>query len=213
MTRLILADDHQMFRSGLKQLLTADKLFKVVGQAANGVELMDLLAHTKADCIILDLSMPEMDGLESLKEITAKYPKLRCLVLTMQQDVEHFKCAIAYGAKGYVLKDCAFEELSLAIKTVMKDKQFVSPAISSLITDAYIQASPSNGEASLEILTNRERDVLKLVAAGLANKNIATQLKISIRTVETHRSRIIHKLGIKTTAGLVKYALAKGIIS
>ena len=209
--RVVLADDHQMFRSGIKQLLQNDPNIKVVGQAGNGIDLLDILADTKCDCVVLDLSMPQMDGLESLKEITDKYPKTKCIILTMQKDAEHFKHAMSYGACGYVLKDSAFDQLILAIKTVAKGKHFASPDISEIIADQYVRHQDSGDDPSLEILTSREKDVLRLVASGNANKNIASKLKISIRTVETHRSRIIHKLGIKTTAGLVKYALLKGL--
>lgn len=210
--RVVLADDHQMFRTGLRKLLQEDGGIKVVGQAADGVELMEILPTVTFDCIVLDLSMPNMDGLESLQEIHSSFPKARCLVLTMQKDAEHFKKAMQYGAKGYVLKDCAFEQLTRAIKTVCAGKNFVSPSITETITDQYVRGLDSGDDPSLELLTSRECDVLKLVAQGLANKNIAVRLKISIRTVETHRSHIIQKLGIKTTAGLVKYAITKGLV-
>lgn len=210
--RIILADDHEILRAGLKGLLDRQLDLKVVAQARDGEELLDKLNSVKADCVVMDLSMPNLDGLATLKEIRQKFPKIKCLVLTMQKDQEHFKRAMAFGALGYVLKDNAFDLLVMAIKMVMKNKTFVSPAMSDLITEQYVRSIKEGDVPSLEILTAREREILRLVAQGDANKNIATRLKISIRTVETHRNRLIHKLGFKTTAALVKYALAKGLI-
>ncbi len=210
--RIILADDHEMLRAGLKGLLDKEPDFKVVAQARDGEQLLDKLSSVKADCAVMDLFMPNLDGLAALKEIKKKFPKVKCLVLTMQKDQEHFKRAMANGASGYILKDNAFDLLVMAIKMVMKGKAYISPAISELIAEQYVRSIKDGDMPSLEILTAREKEILKLVAQGHANKNIATRLKISIRTAETHRSRLIHKLGLKTTAALVKYALAKGLI-
>jgi len=210
--RIILADDHEILRAGLKSLLDREPDFKVVAQARDGEELLDKLTSVKADCVVMDLSMPNLDGLATLKEIQKKFPKIKCLVLTMQKDQEHFKRAMANGASGYVLKDNAFDLLVMAIKMVMKGKTFISPAIAELITEQYVRFAQEGDIPSLEILTKREKEILTLVAQGHANKNIAANLKISIRTVETHRNHLIHKLGFKTTAALVKYALDKGLI-
>jgi len=210
--RIVLADDHKILRAGLKGLLDRQPDFKVVAQAKDGEELLEKLTSVKADCVVMDLSMPNLDGLATLKEIRKNFPKMKCLVLTMQKDQEHFKRAMAFGASGYVLKDNAFDLLAMAIKMVMKGKTFVSPAISDLIAEQYVHGVQEGDAPSLEILTKREKEILSLVAQGHANKNIATRLKISIRTVETHRNHLIHKLGFKTTAALVKYALDKGLI-
>jgi DNA-binding NarL/FixJ family response regulator len=210
--RIILADDHEMLRAGLKGLLDKEPDFKVVAQAADGEQLLEKLSTVKVDCVVMDLSMPNLDGLATLKEIKKRFPKVKCLVLTMQKDQEHFKSAMANGATGYILKDNAFDLLVMAIKMVMKGKSYISPAISDLIAEQYVRSVKDGDMPSLEILTAREKEILKLVAQGHANKNIAAKLKISIRTAETHRSRLIHKLGLKTTASLVKYALAKGLI-
>lgn len=210
--RVILADDHEMFRSGLRGLLEKNPDFKVVGEAADGEILLDKLKTAKADCVVLDLSMPHMDGIETLKELHRKFPKVKALILTMQKDIEHFKHAMANGACGYILKDGAFEQLVMALKMISKGKNYVSPAISEYITEQYVRSIESSDVPSLEILTNREKQVLALIVKGAANKNIASSLKISIRTVETHRSRLIHKLGINTPAGLVKYAISKGLL-
>ncbi len=210
--RIILADDHEMLRTGLKSLLNQDSFCHVVGQAKDGEELMSRLRKIKCDLVVLDLSMPHMDGMTALEAIHDKYPKIKILVLTMQKDLEHFKHALSYGANGYLLKDDAFEQLIMGIKRIMKGKRFVSPSVADLIAERYIRSFDDAETPSLDILTKREKQILKYVALGLANKNIATKLKISIRTVEAHRAHLTDKLGIKTTAGLVKFAMSKGLI-
>ena len=212
MFNIILADDHAIFRAGLKGLLNKDSQFKVVAEARNGEDLLSKLKSTHCHLIVLDLSMPEMDGIAALKTIRQKYPKIKILVLTMQKDVEHFKHAMMAGAGGYLLKDDAYEQLPLAIKIVMKGKQYISPAIAELTTDRFIRSLDDLEGPSLEILTKRELEILKLIANSSSNKNAASKLKISIRTVETHRANLSNKLGIKTTASLVKYAIAKGLV-
>jgi DNA-binding NarL/FixJ family response regulator len=210
--RIVLADDHEMLRAGLKELLEKEPDFKVVAQAGDGEDLLEKLRTVKADCVVLDLSMPNMDGLMTLKEIRRRFPKIKSLILTMQKDAEHFKHAMALGAKGYLLKDSAFDQLVLAVKMIMKGKTFMSPAISNLIAEQLVRSIEEGDSPSLEILTPREKEILCCIAQGQANKNIAGRLGISIRTVETHRSHLIHKLGLKTAAALVKYALAKGLV-
>lgn len=210
--RIILADDHEILRDGLKSLLDRESAFKVVGQAKDGEELLFKLKTIKCDLVILDLSMPKLSGMAALKEIKEKFPKVKILVLTMQKDHEHFKHAVASGALGYLLKDDAFEQLAMAIKMIMKGKRFISPSVSTLLTERYIRSIDDSETPSFEILTPRERQILELIARGLANKNIATKLKISIRTVEAHRAHLTDKLGIKRTAALVSYAISKGLV-
>jgi DNA-binding NarL/FixJ family response regulator len=213
MVKIVLTDDHEMLRVGLKGLLEKEPDFKVVAQAKDGEELLEKLPSVKADCLVIDLSMPNMDGLATLKEIRKKFPKIKSLVLTMQKDAEHFKHAMAAGACGYILKDSAITQLVMAIKMVMKGKQFISPAIANLIAEQYVRSMDQEGDTpSLEILTAREKQILRGIAEGKANKNIAAALKISPRTVENHRGHLTQKLGLKTPASLVKYAISKGLI-
>ena len=210
--KIFLADDHEILRAGLKSLIDKEPNLKVVGQAKDGEELIAQLKSTKCDVVVVDLSMPNVDGLEAIGQIREKYPKTKILVLTMQKDEEHFKRAMKNGALGYLLKDEAFDQLILAIRTVLKGKRFVSPGLSAVLTDQYVRSLDQAESSSLEILTNRERQILKLVANGLPNKNIASKLKISIRTVETHRMNLAKKLGLRNTAALVKYAMRKGLV-
>lgn len=210
--RIILADDHEMMREGLVSLLEKNSVFKIVGQAKDGEELLKLLKKVTCHLVIIDLSMPNMDGMTAIKQIRTSYPKVKVLVLTMLKDHEHFKHAMAHGASGYLLKDDAFDHLSMAIAQIMKGKSYVSPSVSALLTDRYIRSLDDTDTPSLDILTKREVQVLELIASGLANKNIAAKLNLSIRTVEAHRVNLTNKLGIKSTAGLVKFAISKGLV-
>lgn len=210
--KIILADDHKILREGLKSLIEKDETFKVVGQAKDGNELFVLLKTVKCDLIVLDLAMPNRDGIQSIKEIREQFPGTKILVLTMQKDQEHFRHAMALGASGYVLKDDAYEQLMMAIKIILKGRTFVSPEISKLLTDYYVRSMDEAESSSPGILTKREQQILKLIAKGLANKNIAAKLKLSIRTVEAHRANLTHKLGIKSAASLARYAIAKNLI-
>ncbi len=210
--KIVLAGDHKILREGLKSLIEKDSYFRVVGQAKNGEELLSLLKTHRSDLVVLDLSMPQMDGIATLKEIRRAFPKIKILILTMQKDQEHFKYAMASGAAGYILKEDAYDQLMLAIKIVLKGKSFISPTIEHLLVDQYVRSLDEGQESSPNILTKRELQILKLVAQGQSNKNIASKLKLSIRTVETHRGNLTNKLGIKNTANLVKYAISKGLV-
>ena len=210
--KVILADDHDILRAGLQSLIEKDKIFKIVAQASDGEELLLKLKTNKCDLVIIDLSMPNLSGVAAIQHIKKQFPKVKCLVLTMQKDHEHFKEAMQRGASGYILKEDAFEQLTLAMKVVLRGQQFISPSVSKLVTERYIRSLDEVETPLLEILTKREKEILRLVAEGFANKNIAAKLKISIRTVETHRFHLMEKLGIKKTAGLVRFAASKGLI-
>lgn len=209
--RIILADDHPIIRVGLKKLIDDEPKLKVVAQAKDGEELLLKLSSTKCDLVVLDLSMPRLSGMAAIGEIRRKFPKIKILVLTMQKDLEHFKCAMKNGANGYLLKDDAYEQLVLAIKLIAKNQKYIPASISNLMTERYMRSFDEAQDSVVEILTKREREILKLIASGLPNKNIAARLKLSIRTVETHRGNLTKKLGLKNTASLVKFAIAKGI--
>jgi DNA-binding NarL/FixJ family response regulator len=210
--KIAIADDHHIFRAGLRSLIEKDPSFKVMVEASDGEQLLDKLKTHKCDLALLDISMPNLDGLSTLREIKKRSPKLKVLVLTMQKDQEHFKRAMENGASGYMLKDDAYEQLILGIKIILKDKKFISPAIAGIMTDNYVRSLDAAETSSVDVLTKRELQILKMIASGMANKNIATRLKLSTRTVETHRANLSRKLGARNTASLVKYALSKGLI-
>lgn len=211
-TKIILADDHAVVRVGLKELIQKDPQLKVTAEATDGEELLKLLPSHRFDLIILDISMPNMDGLTALKEIHTRYPKAKVLMLSMLKDYQHFQEVMRHGAMGYMVKDDAPDQLILAIKAVLRGNKFVSPAISKVLVDRQLRSVDDGEVPSLEILTKREQQVLVMIARGLANKNIASKLKISIRTVEHHRGSLTDKLGFKTPAALVNYAISKGLI-
>jgi len=212
LVRIVIADDHEMFRAGLKSLVAQEDGLQIVGEAKDGEELLAKLKKVKCDCVVLDLSMPNMDGLEAMEVIGENYSEMRVLVLTMQKDPDHFRQAMNSGACGYVLKDDAYDQLVKAVRTVAAGKKFISPSVSDFrLQKKTAQSTPQAGPP-VDILTGREKEVLKLIANGLPNKNIARRLKISIRTAETHRANLMKKVGIRSTAGLVKYALVQDLV-
>lgn len=210
--KIILADDHTVVRVGLKELIQKDPALKVVAEAKDGEELIKLLPSHPHDLIIMDISMPNLDGLAALKLIKSSYPKVKVLMLSMLKDYQHFQEVMRHGAMGYMVKDDAPDQLILAIKTVLKGNKFVSPSISKVLVERQLRSVDDGEVPSLEILTKREQQVLLMIARGMANKNIASKLKISIRTVEHHRGSLTDKLGLKTPAALVNYAISKGLI-
>lgn len=210
--KIILADDHEIFREGLKSLIGKDAAINIVAEARDGEELLSAVRKNHCDVIVTDLSMPNMDGLAAIRKILKNRPRARILVLTMLKDHEHFRHAMNSGACGYILKDDAYDQFVLAVKTLARGKKYISPSVSQMETDRFLRTMEDVDAPSLNILTKREQEILKLVATGLANKNIANQLDISVRTVETHRNNLTNKLGIKATAGLVKYAMNKGLV-
>lgn len=211
-TKIIIADDHAIVRVGLKDLVQKDPDLTVVAEAKDGQELLERLSSHRCDLVVADISMPNMDGLTAVKEIHRKYPKVKVLILSMLKDYQHFKELMAHGASGYLVKDDAPEQLVIAIKTILKGNKFVSPSVSKVLVDHQLRSLDDGEIPSLEILTGREQQVLTMIARGLANKNIAAKLKISIRTVEHHRSNLTDKLGFKTPSALVKYAIDKGLV-
>lgn len=210
-SKVIVADDHTFVRVGLKELINKDADLTVVAEAKNGKELLDILSGRKCDMVVMDISMPEMDGVAAIKEIQIKYPKLKILILSMIKDYSHFHEVMAHGASGYMVKDDAPEQLVLAIKMILRGKKYISPSVSTMLVDRQLR-SLDEAVPSLEILTKREQQILSMIVKSMSNKAIALKLKLSVRTVEHHRVNLTDKLGIKDAASLVKYAQAKGII-
>lgn len=210
---IVLADDHVLFRSGIKKILE-EKGYAVIGEANDGVELLHLVRQKPPDLVILDISMPKMRGIDALKEIKTANRDIKVLILTMHRDKEYLYHSIASGADGYLLKSDADPELYSAIEALRQGRTYISPRMTE---DMAGQIARSwRGEqpfAESDPLTTREREILKLVAEGHANKEIANTLFISVRTVENHRANIMKKLNITTTAGIIRYAILKGYIS
>jgi DNA-binding NarL/FixJ family response regulator len=207
MIRVILADDHVIFRQGLLKLLQSSKDIEVAGEAGTGPETMNLVTSEKPDIAILDISMPGFDGFEILQRIQSQAINTKVIFLTMYKDTLMARKALQSGASGYILKDNAFSDLLYAISTVSSGGTFISPSVSR----SFVNASDTEDKES-QYLTLRESEVLKLIASGLTNKQIADKLFISIKTVETHRKNIMQKLDVHTIADLVKYTIKTGLL-
>jgi len=201
---LVLADDHVMFRKGVKRIITGVDDFEVIGEANDGLELLDLLKETSPHLIILDISMPNLRGLEATREIKQVYPHIKILLLTMHRKKEFIQQAMAAGADGYLLKEDADTELLKAVKTIREGKKFISSLLSSELADLV---TPKSQTGSLSL---REREVMKLVAEGKSSREIGDLLHISIFTVRRHRENIMRKLNLSNMADLVKYAIDHG---
>lgn len=212
--KILLADDHALFREGLKRILTEAANLEVIGEVSDGLELLKILNKLKPHMIILDISMPNIRGIEAIHEIKSLHPDTKILVLTMHREMEYLHQAISSGANGYLLKEDADSELFSAIKKIKQGRIYISPKLSEYLTEDWAKIHRGEYELSYESepLTTREREILKLVAEGKSSKEIATLLNISIRTVEHHRATIMEKLNLKNMAELIKYAIQKGYI-
>ncbi len=212
--RLLLVDDHPIVLDGIKSHLCAQPEFEVVGDASNGQDALRKAKLTLPDVILMDISMPHMNGLEAISHLRKQVPNAKVLILTMHESKEYIAQVVRSGARGYLLKDSAPAELVGAIKAVHHGEVYFSPSVSRVLVQEMTDGSrrAANG-AEQQPLTDREREVLSLIAEGLLNKQIADRLGIGVRTIETHRERIMRKLDIHTVAGLTKYAIARGMTS
>ncbi len=210
--RVVIADDHAIYRQGMKLFIEKVPGLEVVGEASDGVKLLELLKQKETDMVLLDIAMPGLKGMEAAKEIKKKYPVIAVLMLTMHKTKEYLYQAFSTGARGYLLKEDSDVELLTAIETIRKGDIYVSDLLASeLSEDVGNKKTKGNIPAISEPLSTREREVLKLIAEENLNKEIAHLLGISTRTVESHRANILRKLGKENTVGLVKYALRIGL--
>jgi two-component system response regulator NreC len=213
MIRVLLAEDHTLFRKGLRSLLDTEAGIEVVGEAENGREALEKVQQLHPDIVLMDISMPELNGLEATYQIKQQFPEINVLILTMHADEEYVFQILRAGASGYVLKHAEPSELVMAIQATARGGSFLSPSISRTVIERYIQqAEAMTEEDSYELLTPREREVLQLIAEGHSTRDIAERLCISVKTVETHRAHVIEKLDLHSTAELVKYAIRKGVV-
>ena len=211
---IVLADDHTILREGLRALLTADPGFEVVGEARDGREAVRCVEKLGPELILMDLSMPRMSGMEAIREIKKRYPETKIIALTVHKTEEYLLNTLQAGADGFVLKDATHDELIMAIKNVMGGKSYLSPAVSEKVIEGYLQGKKSTRSRSTwESLSQREREVLKLIAEGYKNKEIAGDLCISLKTVEKHRANLMKKLDLHNAAALTVYAVDKGLVN
>ena len=210
--KILLADDHHVFREGIQALLFSEKNMEVVGEAANGKELIKKLNVLKTDVLLLDIDMPEINGLEMITYLAEKFPQIHVLVFSMHDSEQYVRHMLAKGAKGYILKSCRKGELIRAVNTVGTGDSYLSKEVAKFIFDK-IENKQSRTLKNLDMpLTNREVEVLKLVATGRNNLEIGELLHISHRTVDTHRRNMMEKLGIHNAAALINYASQKGLL-
>ena len=212
--RVVLADDHAMFRQGVKRILQDADELEVVGEASDGIELLEVSKKMSPDMVIVDISMPNLRGLEATREIKALFPNVKVLILTMFRGKEYVYGAISAGAEGYLLKEDADTELFVAVEKIRQGGRYISPILSGELTHELIHTGHERQTSSSgNLLTLREKEVLKLIAEGKSHKEIADLLFISVRTVDHHRANIMRKLNIKDTANLTKYAIREGYTS
>ena len=212
--RIVLAEDHTILREGLRALLSADPAFEIIGEAPDGREAVRCVEKLEPDLLLMDLSMPRMSGMDAIREIKKRYPDIKIIALTVHKTEEYLLATLQAGADGYVLKDATHDELVLAIKNVMRGKSYLSPGVSEKVIEGYLEGKESNRpRSSWETLSQREREVLKLIAEGYKNKEIAEDLCISLKTVEKHRANLMKKLDLHNAAALTVYAMQKGLVN
>jgi two-component system, NarL family, response regulator NreC len=209
--KVLLADDHKIVRDGLRTLLEKHADIAVLGEAEDGREALHLTRKLSPDIVVMDIAMPELNGIEATRQILSEYPGVKIVALSMHSDKRFVSEMLKAGASAYLLKDCAFEELITAIRTIMKGKIYLSPGIAGVVLEDYIRSDRKTELSVFSQLTDREREVLQLMAEGKTTKEVAAHLNVSIKTVETHRTNIMTKLDIHTIAELTKYAIREGL--
>jgi len=207
-TRILLADDHAVVRQGFKMLLSAQPDMEIVGEAANGREAVDSAEALRPDIVVMDVAMPELNGIEATRRLAASAPHTRVIALSMHKDSVYVREILRAGARGYLLKDSGAEDLVSAIRAVAKGESYLSPAVSNAVLDDYRRHVTN----PIDLLTSREREVLQMLAEGKTNKEIAGVLNLSVYTVDAHRGRIMEKLNLHSINDLVRFAVRNGII-
>jgi DNA-binding NarL/FixJ family response regulator len=211
---LVIAEDHTILREGLKALFTSQPDFEVVGEAEDGIQAIRRVQTCVPDIILMDLSMPKLNGLEAIKEIKRLNPTTKIIVLTVHSAEEYVLATLEAGADGYVLKDANRVELLMAMNHVLEGKRYLSPGVSEKVIDGYLEGKKTlKGQSAWETLTQREREILKLIAEGYKNKEIADTLCISQKTVEKHRTNLMTKLDLHNVAALTSFAIEKGLVN
>ena len=209
--KVLLADDHKIVRDGFRTLLAKNSEVKVVGEAEDGRTTVQLTKKLAPDIVIMDVAMPDLNGIEATRQIVAECPGVRVIAVSMHSDRRYVSEMLKAGAAAYLSKDYAFDELENAIRTVMSKKVYLSPDISGVVVESYVRQRLKPESSAFSLLSDREREVLQLLAEGKTAKEIADQLHVSIKTVETHRTNIMTKLNIHRIAELTKYAIREGL--
>ncbi len=211
--RIIIADDHQIMRQGLRTLLEKEPGMEVVAEASTGRETISLVREFLPQAVIMDVEMPDINGVDACREILEEFPQIKIIALSMHADRRFVVNMLRAGAQGYLLKDCAFEELVQALRLAMDNRTYLSPGVAEVVVKDYARPQPAPSLAECPELTNREREILQLMSEGKRSSQIAGLLSISVKTVDTHRQQIMHKLGTRSVADLTKYAIREGLTS
>jgi two-component system response regulator NreC len=211
MISIVVADDHEIVREGLRRLLEAEPDFKVCAEAADGREVMNRVASTQPDVVILDITMPNLGGLETLEKIRSEHERTKVILLSVHSDPPFIQSAVSLGVDGYVLKNGPATEIVTAVREVMNGGSYFSPAVAKEIVE-QLRAPQAKSEDPFSVLSSREREVLRLIADGLSAKEVAVELSISTKTVEAHRTSLMRKLNVRKATELVRYALRHGLI-
>jgi two-component system response regulator NreC len=211
--KILIVEDHTILREGLKSLLSTNPELEIVGEAGDGREAIYLVEKLTPDLVMMDLSMPRMDGMEAIREIKRRWPQTKILPLTVHKTEEYVLTTLKAGADGYLLKDANYQEMTTAIKSVLTGKRYLSPGVSEKIIEGYLEGKQTiKIQGAFDNLTTREREVLKLIAEGYRNKQIADELVISPKTVEKHRANLMIKLNLHSVSELTAYAMVKGFV-
>lgn len=211
--RIIIADDHTIVRHGLTKLLQQERDVEVIAQAQNGHATLELARELSPDVVVMDVGMPDLNGIDATQQILRENPNIKVLALSMHAGKKFVMAMLKAGASGYLLKDCALEELTTALQTVVSGRIYLSPAITDIVVDSYVRRPAEAEPSAFSLLSRREREVLQLMAEGNTTKQIALRLHISPKTVEGHRLRLMSKLNIDNIAQLTKYAIQEGLTS
>ncbi|NNK86048.1 MAG: response regulator transcription factor [Desulfobacterales bacterium] len=211
--RIVIAENHTIIREGLRALLSSNPEYEIVGEAADGRQAIRRVDKLNPDLVLMDLSMPRMNGIVAIREIKKRFPQTKILALTVHKTEEYVLAALEAGSNGYISKDATNEELELAIRSILAGKTYLCPDISGSVIKGYLEGQKSNRDTSLlNILTAREQEVLQLIAEGYKNKEIAEMLFISVKTVDTHRTNLMRKLDLHNASALTAFAIENGLI-
>lgn len=210
-TRIVLVDDHQIVRVGLKSLLARETDFQVVGEAGDGREALAVIAELTPDVVIMDIAMPGLNGIDATIRVRAEHPQVKVIVLSMHLERAYIVETLRSGASGYLLKERAVDELVQAIRAVSAGRKYLSPGVTDIVLQGYLEADIELPDSAFSQLTEREREVLQFIAEGTSIKEIAELLHLSPKTIETHKGRIMERLNIRTVAGLTRYAIRHGL--
>jgi DNA-binding NarL/FixJ family response regulator len=208
----LIADDHGLVRAGIRALLEKQSKMEVVDEARNGREALALATRHRPDVVLMDISMPELNGLEVVRQLARDIPQVRCIILSMHADEEHVWQALKAGAAGYLVKGGSLAELELAITSVAQGETYLSPGVSGPVIKEYVRRTSHEG-VSADNLTARQREILQMIAEGKTTKQMALILKVSVKTIESHRAQLMKRLGVQDIASLVKHALRIGLVS